>query len=185
MIFRLLRIYGGFRCFCHFFPQHKILHIDDIRFSKAQSFLLDQPDSLLWIQFCKKLDGGLPAASHVFADIVDLEKDIHPPLFVEPFILYRQRHPIQQKAVKDLCLTWKLFEVRIGKQCFRNPVKSVGIRLHSIEIIKNYGLIHSNTPPSIWFGYYAFWCFVSSTVIGWQKQTPAWVFLRSGFYRQK
>ena len=115
MIFRLLRIYGLFRVFFALFPEHEVLHIDNVCFSETEPFLLDQPDSFLCIQLRQEFYCGLPAASHHLSGIFDCKSDIHPSLIVEPLVLHGQGHPVQQKTIEDLRFTGELFKVWVSK----------------------------------------------------------------------
>ena len=74
----------------------KVLDIDQAGSAQTTAFALDEVDVL---QFPEQLDRLVLGSAEGFLHFPDGVDDIHPPLLVQPTVLCRQAHAIQQNAV--------------------------------------------------------------------------------------
>ena len=70
-----------------------------------------------------------------FPDGVD---DIHPPLLVQPAILYGQAHAVQQDAVQCPGISGKLPETAVLEQCFRDAEVGKQLARLTIKVVQRH-----------------------------------------------
>ena len=127
--------------------RRKVLDVDQAGSAQTTAFALDEVDAL---QFSEQLDRLVFGTTERFLHFPDGIDDIHPPLLVQPAILDRQAHAVQQNAVqrpgiggelpKAAVLEQCLWDAEIGEQFVRLTVEVVVT--HGINGSSSHGLRH-------------------------------------------
>ena len=111
--------------------RRKVLDVDQAGSAQTTAFALDEVELL---QFSEQLDRLVFGAAEGFLYFSDGVDDIHPPLLVQPTILYGQAHAVQQNAVQcpgiggelpeTVVLEQCLWDAEVGKQFARLTIKT-------------------------------------------------------------
>ena len=111
--------------------RRKVLDVDQAGSAQTTAFALDEVDVL---QFPEQLDRLMLGAAEGFLHFPDGVDDIHPPLLVQPAVLDRQAHAVQQNAVQcpgiggelpeTVVLEQCLWDAEVGKQFARLTIKT-------------------------------------------------------------
>ena len=109
----------------------KVLDVNQAGSAQTTAFALDEVELL---QFPEQLDRLVFGAAEGFLYFSDGVDDIHPPLLVQPTILYGQAHAVQQNAVQcpgiggelpeTVVLEQCLWDAEVGKQFARLTIKT-------------------------------------------------------------
>ena len=92
----------------------KVLDVDQAGSAQTTPLALDEVDAL---QFPEQLDRFMLGAAERFLYFPDGVDDIHPPLLVQPAVLDRQAHAVQQDAVQRPGIGGELPEAAVVEQC--------------------------------------------------------------------
>ena len=78
---------------------HKIFHINNIRFSQSQTFLLNQPDPITAVQLFYQFHCFLGSAVHQLCNFFHSEDNVYSVLWIQPSVLNAQAHTVQHQTV--------------------------------------------------------------------------------------
>lgn len=95
----------------------KVLDVDQAGSAQPTALALDEVELL---QFPEQLDRLVFGAAEGFLYFPDGVDDIHPPLLVQPAVLDRQAHAVQQDAVQRPGIGGELPEAVVLEQCLGN-----------------------------------------------------------------
>lgn len=122
--------------------RRKVLDVDQARSAQTTAFALDEVDVLqLPEQFDRLVFGTAEGFLH-FPDGVD---DIHPPLLVQPAVLDRQAHAVQQNAVQCPGIGGELPEAVVLEQCLGDAEIGEQFARLSIEVVITHGINGSSS----------------------------------------
>ena len=115
----------------------KVLDVDQAGPAQTTAFALDEVDAL---QFPEQLDCFVFGAAERFLHFPDGVDDIHPPLLVQPAVLDRQAHAVQQNAVQCPGIGGELPEAAVLKECFRNTEVGKQFARLPVEVVVTHGI---------------------------------------------
>ena len=111
----------------------EVLHIDQVRLSKALSLPLDQADLVL--QFGEELDGLFIAAADLLHDFLDGTDNEDPVLLILPAIFQGNRYTVQQEAIQDLGFCRHRPVCLVLKEDLRDPDKGELFTFRAVKIV--------------------------------------------------
>ena len=112
----------------------KVLDIDQAGSAQTTAFALNEVHVL---QFPEQLDRFVFGAAEGFLHFPDGVDDIHSPLLVQPAVLCRQAHAVQQNAVQCPGIGGELPEAVVLEQCFRDAEGEQFARL-TIKVVQRH-----------------------------------------------
>ena len=115
--------------------RRKVLDVDQAGSAQTTAFALDEVELL---QFSEQLDRLVFGAAEGFLYFSDGVDDIHPPLLVQPAVLDRQAHAIQQDAVQCPGIGGELPETAVLEQCFRDAEVGEQLARLTIEVVQRH-----------------------------------------------
>ena len=92
----------------------KIFHVNQDGLSQSLALAFNQ--TCILFQLEHQAAGLLVGTAQGLHDFLGGEDDVDPALFIQPVILDRQAHAVQQDTVQDLCIGGQRFELRVGEQ---------------------------------------------------------------------
>ena len=120
----------------------KVLDVDQAGSAQTTAFALDEVDLF---QFPEQFDRLVFGAAEGFLHFPDGVDDIHPPLLVQPAVLDRQAHAVQQDAVQCPGIGGELPEAVVLEQCFRDAEVGEQLARLTIEVVITHGINESST----------------------------------------
>ena len=110
----------------------KVLDVDQAGSAQTTAFALDEVDVL---QFPEQFDRLVFGASKGFLHFPDGVNDIHSPLLVQPAVLCRQAHAVQQNAVQCPGIGGELPEAVVLEQCLGDAKIGEQFARLTIEVV--------------------------------------------------
>ena len=90
------------------------------------------------LQFPEQLDRLVLGAAKGFLHFPDGVDDIHPPLLVQPAVLDRQAHAVQQNAVQCPGIGGELPKTAVLEQCFRDAEVGEQLARLTIKVVQRH-----------------------------------------------
>ena len=122
--------------------RRKVLDVDQAGSAQTTAFALDEVDVL---QFPEQLDRLVLGAAEGFLHFPDGVNDIHPPLLVQPTVLCRQAHAVQQNAVQCPGIGGELPEAVVLEQCLGDAEIGEQFARLTIKVVITHGINESST----------------------------------------
>ena len=113
----------------------KVLDVDQARSAQTTAFALDEVDVL---QFSEQLDRLVLGAAEGFLHFPDGVDDIHSPLLVQPAVLDRQAHAVQQNAVQCPGIGGELPEAAVLEQCLGDAEVGEQLARLTIKVVQRH-----------------------------------------------
>ena len=113
----------------------KVLDVDQARSAQTTAFALDEVELL---QFSEQLDRLVFGAAEGFLYFSDGVDDIHPPLLIQPAVLDRQAHAVQQDAVQCPGIGGELPEAVVLEQCLGNTEIGEQLARLTIKVVQHH-----------------------------------------------
>ena len=113
----------------------KVLDVDQAGPAQTTAFALDEVDVL---QFPEQLDRLVLGAAEGFLHFPDGVDDIHPPLLVQPAVLCRQAHAVQQDTVQCPGIGGELPEAVVLEQCLGDAKIGEQFARLTIEVVQRH-----------------------------------------------
>ena len=113
----------------------KVLDVDHAGSAQTTAFTLDEVDIL---QLPEQLDRFVFGTTEGFLHFPDGVDDIHPALLVQPAVLDRQAHAVQQDAVQRPGIDGELLEAVVLEQCFRDAEVGEQLARLPIEVVQRH-----------------------------------------------
>ena len=120
----------------------KVLDVDQAGSAQTTALALDEVDVL---QFPEQLDRFMLGAAEGLLHLPDGVDDIHPPLLVQPAVLDRQAHAVQQDTVQCPGIGGELPETAVLKECFRNTEVGKQLARLTVEVVVAHSINGSST----------------------------------------
>ena len=120
----------------------KVLDVDQAGSAQTTALALNEVDVL---QFPEQLDRLVLGAAEGFLHFPDGVDDIHPPLLVQPAILYGQAHAVQQDAVQRPGIGGELPEAVVLEQCLGDAEIGEQFARLTIKVVITHGINESST----------------------------------------
>ena len=120
----------------------KVLDVDQARSAQTTALALDEVHVL---QFPEQLDRLMLGAAEGFLHFPDGVDDIHPTLLVQPAVLCRQAHAVQQDAVQRSGIGGELPETVVLEQCLWDAEIGEQFARLTIEVVVTHGINGSST----------------------------------------
>ena len=120
----------------------KVLDIDQAGSAQTTAFALDEVEVL---QFPEQLDRLMLGAAKGFLHFPDGVNDIHPTLLVQPAVLDRQAHAVQQNAVQCPGIGGDLPETAVLEQCLGNAEVGEQFARLTIEVVVTHDINGSSS----------------------------------------
>ena len=92
----------------------KVFHINQAGLSQPLALALNQTRILFQLEH--QAAGLLVGTAQGLHDFLGGEDDVDPALFIQPVILDRKAHAVQQDTIQDLCIGGQRFELRVCEQ---------------------------------------------------------------------
>ena len=115
----------------------KVLDVDQAGSAQTTALALNEIDVL---QFPEQLDRLVFGTAEGFLHLPDGVDDIHPPMLVQPAVLDRQAHAVQQNAVQCPGIGGELPEAAVLKECFRNTEVGKQFARLPVEVVVTHGI---------------------------------------------
>ena len=113
----------------------KVLNVDQAGSAQTTALALNEVDVL---QFPEQLDRLVLAAAEGFLHFPDSVDDIHPALLVQPAVLCRQTHAVQQNAVQRPGIGGELPETAVLEQCLGDAEIGEQFARLTIEVVQRH-----------------------------------------------
>ena len=110
----------------------KVLDVDQAGSAQTTAFALDEVEVL---QFPEQLDRLVFGAAERFLHFPDGVNDIHSPPLVQPAVLDRQAHAVQQDAVQCPGIGGELSEAAVMEQCLGDAEIGEQFARLTIEVV--------------------------------------------------
>ena len=110
----------------------KVLDVDQAGSAQTTAFALDEVEVL---QFPEQLDRLVFGAAERFLHFADGVNDIHSPPLVQPAVLDRQAHAVQQDAVQCPGIGGELSEAAVMEQCLGDAEIGEQFARLTIEVV--------------------------------------------------